>query len=75
MTLHPTFDILWGVKNMLNKLENIEVENVNTRDYPDFCDAYISYAEVDGRLLNEHELNEVNECSDFVYECAMAKLY
>lgn len=75
MTLYSASYILWGVKNMLNKLENIEVENINTWDYPDFCDAYISYAEVDGRLLTEHELNEVNEYSDFVHECVTAKLY
>ena len=60
---------------MLSKLENVEVENIDMRDYPDFCDAFISYAEIDGRVLNEKELEEVNECSDFVYECTTAKLF
>ena len=60
---------------MLSKLENVEVENIDMRDYPDFCDAFISYAEIDGRVLNEKELEEVNEYSDFVYECATAKLF
>ena len=60
---------------MLSKLENVEVENIDMRDYPDYCDAFISYAEIDGRVLNEKELEEVNEYSDFVYECVTAKLF
>ena len=59
---------------MLNKLTNIEMENVDRRDYPDFCDAYISYAEVDGRALDKEELDKVNECSEFVHEC-ITELY
>ena len=27
-----------------NKLENIEVDGVDTSDYPDFCDAFFSRA-------------------------------
>ena len=64
-------------ENKINfsKLENIEVENIDMRDYPDFCDAYISYAEIDGQSLTDKQLEEVNECADFVYECVTAKLF
>lgn len=35
----------------------IEIDDIDTRDYPDFCDAYISCAAYDdGTLLTEEEL-------------------
>jgi hypothetical protein len=40
----------------------LEVDGVDTRDYPDFCDAYLSYAEfTNGTPLNEEELIEFQE--------------
>jgi hypothetical protein len=59
----------------LDKLHNIELDGVFFWDYPDFCDAYIGYAEIDGVPLTEEELNEVNENSQFVYEQVIKKLY
>lgn len=59
----------------LSRLESIELEDVDTKDYPDFSDACISYAEIDGRALDDRELDEVNENSSFVHECVMKKLY
>ena len=59
----------------LNELEKIDVEGIDMNDYPDFTDAYISYAEYDGKELNDEELDEVNENSDFVYECVMKVLF
>ena len=50
-------------------LINIEVEDIDMKDYPDFCDAYIAYAEdSDGIPLTEQELDVVNEDSSYVYE-------
>ena len=51
-----------------SNLENVKFEDVDWDDYPDFCDAYISYAEMDGRELTEQELEEVNDDRDLVYE-------
>lgn len=42
-------------------LENVEIDGVDPRDYPDFCDAFISYAELNGIALNETELEWVND--------------
>ena len=45
----------------------IEMDGIDLKDYPDFCDAYISYAEDEtGRPLTDEELEAIP--SDFVYE-------
>jgi hypothetical protein len=51
-----------------SKIRSIEFEDVDMKDYPDFCDANISYAEIDGRALDEYELYEVNTNGDFVHQ-------
>ncbi len=45
----------------LNELENVKWEDINHYDYPDYSDAFISYAELAGRPLTESELDEVND--------------
>lgn len=41
---------------------DIEIDNVNSRDYPDFCDAYICYAVYeDGNKLTEKELDQLTD--------------
>ena len=60
-----------------NELEfsSIEVSDVDTKDYPNFSDAFISYAEYKGGIeLDEDELDELNEDSDLVYEAVMKHL-
>ena len=57
------------------KIESIEVEGIDTRDYPDFSDAYISYAEIDGREATEEELEELSDDRDFVYEMTFNQLF
>lgn len=43
------------------KVFNIEWDGIDTRDYPDFCDAYISYAEhADGTPLTQDELGNID---------------
>lgn len=54
-----------------SKLENIQVDGINMRDYPDFVDAYISYAEYEGEPLTEDELNSLSPA--FVYEQVIYK--
>ena len=53
-------------------VKNFEVEDVHAWDYPDFCDAYISYAEwEDGTPLTDEELEEFCDANkDVVYELA-----
>jgi len=58
----------------LSQLVDIEVDGIDTSDFPDFVDAFISSAVVetwDGeyRSLTDEELDWVNDtCPDFVYE-------
>ena len=54
---------------------SIEVDGVDMRDYPDFCDAYIDYAEyADGTPLTDAELDLLqNQESDYVYELVINK--
>ena len=58
-----------------SKITAIEFEDVDTSDYPDCCDAYISYAELDGVELTEDELIELNEDTDFVYNKLMLNIF
>ena len=42
------------------KIVNLEIDGIDTTDYPDFCDAYASYAEwEDGTPLTEEEQGEL----------------
>lgn len=57
---------------------DIEIEDIDPRDYPDFCDAYVSHAvwEDTGVELTDEELNELNDqCSDQVYEEVLSQIY
>ena len=56
-------------------IDNIEVDGIDTADYPDFCDAFIAYAEYDGREMTDEQLDEINDDSDFVYECVQNNLF
>jgi hypothetical protein len=57
-------------------MNSIEVEDVDMKDYPDFSDAFISYAEFnDGTPLNDTELDELNSHSDIVYDAIQKRLY
>jgi hypothetical protein len=55
----------------LNKIENIEVDGIDTADYPDFCDAYIAAAEYNGKELTDEQLDVLNNNSSFVYSCVV----
>ena len=49
------------------KIDNIEIDGIDTKDYPDFCDAYISSADYDGLPMTDEQLDELNEDGDYVY--------
>ena len=50
-------------------IENIELDGIDAKDYPNFCDAFIVNADYDGKPMTDDQLDEINEDSDFVYEC------
>ena len=44
------------------KPESLEVDNIDVSDYPDFCDAYFSYAQFeDGEPLTDEQLEELTD--------------
>lgn len=59
------------MKMNYKKIDNIEIDGIDTKDYPDFCDAYISSADYDGIPMTDEQLDELNEDGDYVYEHIM----
>ena len=59
----------------LDKISNIELANIDTSDYPDFVEAYIVSAEIDGVELTDAEIEELNCNSEFVYDCVLKELF
>jgi len=65
----------WVSKIDTSQVEDIEIDGINPRDYPDFCDAFILEATYKGREMTDEELEALNEDSDFVYDKVMEHLY
>lgn len=60
----------------LKQIDNIEVDGIDTKDYPDFCDAYILSADYKGREMTEDELDCLNdEYGEFVHEKVFDHLF
>ncbi len=59
------------------RVRSLEVDGVNSRDYPDFCDDYFSYAEYEnGTPLTDDELYDLSiEHGDVVNEMAYDKCH
>ncbi len=49
------------------KIDNIEIDGIDTKDYPDFCNAYISSADYDGVPMTDEQLDELNEDGYYIY--------
>jgi hypothetical protein len=53
----------------LTKIDNIVCADVDMRDYPDFCDAYIESADYNGIPMTESQLERLNDTErDFCHE-------
>jgi hypothetical protein len=51
-----------------DKVEVLEVSNINYSDHPEYCDAYISEAKYNGKTMSDEMINEINDnYPDFVY--------
>ena len=58
------------------KVSNVVVEDVDHKDYPDFCDAFIASADYDGMEMTEAQLDKLNEeYGDFVHEQVLESLH
>lgn len=56
------------------KITNICFDDIDSKDSPDYCDAYISSADYYDRPMTAEQLDEINEDSDFVHEKLMEGL-
>jgi len=56
------------------KISNVSFEGVDFNDYPDFVDAFCVYGELDGEIMTEEQLNELND-SDEKYELLIKTIY
>jgi hypothetical protein len=56
-------------------ISHVYCEDIDHRDAPDYCDAYISEATYFGRPMTELELEILNEDSDFVYESVIEQIH
>lgn len=53
----------------LSLIEDIDIDGIDMRDYPDFCDAFLVGASYKGRQLTEDELIHVQDTNpDWFYE-------
>ena len=57
-------------------LDSLVVDGIDTRDYPDFCDAYFSAGcYLDGTELPDDVLEELSEDGDLVHQAIHELLY
>ena len=50
------------------EIDDIELDGIDMRDYPKFCDAYILSADYQGRAMTKQELDVLNEDMEFILE-------
>lgn len=59
----------------LSKFEDIELGGINTSDYPDFVDTFISSAYYEGIECSDEQLDWLNEQNSFVYDKVLEYLF
>jgi len=56
-------------------IDNIEIDGIDTSDYPDFCDAFIASADYNGVEMTDEQLEALNEDYVFVHDCVYNHLF
>ena len=51
-----------------DKVKVLNVDGIDMKDYPKFCDAYIDEALIDGVRASDEELDIINENYSFLEE-------
>lgn len=73
---HKFGDTGMSVQNIdFSTVKVTEVDGIDMTDYPKFCDAYISEAEINGVEATEEQLEEINENGEFVLESVYDYIY
>ena len=58
-----------------NKIDNIVIGDIDWKDYPDFCDAYVEECDIDGVPATEEQLDVINDNLEFVHEKTLEYIY
>jgi len=56
-------------------IDNIEVDGIDTNDYPDFCDAFIVSADYEGKAMTDEQIDTLNEDYNFIHDCVYTQLF
>lgn len=56
-----------------SKIKNVAFEGIDYNDYPDFVDAFCVYGEINGQIMTDTQLDELND-SDEKYELLIQTL-
>ena len=56
-------------------IDDVEMGGIDTRDYPDFVDAYIVSCCINGRPATDEEIDELNEDSSLIHELVWEHLF
>ena len=56
-------------------IDNIEIDGIDTNDYPDFTDAFIVSADYNGVEMTDEQLEALNEDYSFVHDCVYTQLF
>ncbi len=67
--------VLTGRDLNYSKITDVEIDGIDTKDYPDFCDAFVSSATYKGRDMTDAELERLNEDGCFVNEAVFERLF
>ena len=60
----------------VTKISNIEIEGIDHTDHPDYCDAFISSADLDGVEMTDKQLDDLNNnYVYFVYDAVLNFIY
>ena len=63
------------VKLDYSKIEIVEIDGIDHRDYPKYTDAFISKALIDGVEATDEQLDEINDNDQFRYEAVWDNLH
>jgi hypothetical protein len=56
-------------------IDNIVIEGIDGKDYPDFSDAFIASADYAGKPMTDEMIEVLNQDSDFLYEQILNFIY
>lgn len=58
-----------------SKITDVEVEGIDFKDYPDFCDAFIARADYKGKPMTDAQLERLNQDYDYLYNRIVERIY